>query len=336
MIRGIITRYKMSVALVTVFVLVLALFMLTSPEVFLSTKIYRAFLDTVPIIGILALGQTLVLINGEIDLSFPAVAALSGIVFADIFISTGSGLLGLIAALAAGAAVGAANGLLLTKVGIPSIVATLGMQFLIRGTSTVLAGGLSRVMRGIDETMLSAVLVGSVGGIPAQSIWFLGLALLSALILYRHKFGGHILFVGDNANTARRMNINVDKTKIIVFVIMGLVSAFVGVLASVRVRTWWPTLGMGYLMTTFATVFVGGTSMFGGVGTILGTFVGAYLIGSLEAGIVASGLGGFWTRLVYGLIILISVTIHSLLGRERRVKVNGLAKWWSRRRTARQ
>lgn len=317
-IQGIIKKNKLNVALVVVSALVLALFMVLTPETFLSPAIYNAFLSTVPIIGILALGLTVVLVVGEIDLSFPDVAALSGLAFAEIFLSTGSPLLGLIGALAVGAVIGVANGLLITKVGIPSIVATLGMGFFLRGASTLLASALPRVLPGIDGTLLYAAFVGEVGGIPAQSLWFLGLALLFSFILFRHKFGDHILFVGDNANTARMMNINVDKTKTMVFVIMGLLSAFIGVLASVWLRTWWTTLGGGYLLTTFATVFVGGTSMFGGTGTIFGTFIAAYLIGSLEAGIVASGLGGFWTRLIYGLLILIAVTIHTLLGRKRK------------------
>ena len=336
MLKDILKRYKISVALVIVSLLTLSLFMLVSPKVFLCSRIYLAFLSTIPIIGILALGLTLVLIVGEIDLSFPSVVALSGLIFAEIFISTGSSLLGLIGALAFGAMVGVANGLLITKIGIPAIVATLGMQFLLRGASNVLAGGLARVLRGITGTPLHTALVGTVGGgIPAQSIWFLGLAILFAIILFRHKFGDHILFVGDNANTASMMNINVDKTKIMVFVVMGLLAAFIGVLASLRLRTWWPTLGEGYLMTTMATVFVGGTSMFGGVGTIFGTFVGAFLIGSLEAGIVAAGLAGFWTRLIYGLLILISVTIHTLLKIKKGRKEGGLAKWRSRIRAAR-
>ncbi len=317
MIQRIIRKNRMSLALVVVSVLVLVLFMVLTPETFLSPAIYRAFLATVPIVGILALGLTVVLVVGEIDLSFPDVVALSGLAFAEIFLSTGSALLGLIGALAVGAAIGVVNGLLVTKVGIPSIVATLGMSFFLRGASTLLASALSRVLTGIDGTLLYAILVGKVGGIPVQSIWFLGLALLFALILFRHKFGDHILFVGDNANTARMMNINVEKTKIMVFVIMGLLGAFIGVMASLWLRTWWPTMGGGYLLTTFATVFVGGTSMFGGIGTIFGTFVAAFLIGSLEAGIVASGLGGFWTRLVYGLLILIAVTIHTLLRRSK-------------------
>ncbi|HSV30444.1 MAG TPA: ABC transporter permease [Atribacteraceae bacterium] len=317
--RTIIRRHKANVILAVVFMLLLALFMLTSPQAFLSPHIYRAFLQTVPIIGILALGLTLVLVIGEIDLSFPSASALAGLVFAEIFIATGDSLLGLIGALVVGAAIGIANGLLITKVPIPSIVATLGMGFFLRGISDVLADGLARVLRGIGETQLSAVLIGDVGGsIPAQSLWFVGLAIVFALILFRHKFGNHILFVGDNPNTARMMSIDVAKTKIMVFVMMGVIAAFVGVLASVRLRTWFPTAGEGYLLPTMATVFVGGTSMFGGLGTILGTFISAFLVGSLEAGIVASGLGGFWTRLVFGLLILIAVAIHSLIERRRR------------------
>jgi simple sugar transport system permease protein len=103
-----------------------------------------------------------------------------------------------------------------------------------------------------------------------------------------------------------------------VFIMIGLAAAFAGVLASLQVSFFWPSLGGGYLLSTLASVFLGGTSVFGGVGTILGTFLGSYIIGAINAGIVAIGMTGFWTQLIYGLIILISVSMHVIL--QRRIK----------------
>lgn len=310
------SKYKMQVGLIIIFSLVLALFMITSPRVFLRPTIYLAFLATIPFVGIMGLGLTFVLVSGEIDLSFPSVMALSGYFCATVFSATGSIVLGILSGLASGAAIGMLNGLLVSKIGIPSIVVTLGMMFLIRGCINVLSGGLGKSLTALMGNPWHSALVGKTGGlIPAQSLWFLALAVILWFILFRQGFGNRVLFVGDNEDAARMMGVKVDKTKTMVFILMGLLAAFAGLIDSFRLLKWWPTMGEGYLMTTMATVFVGGTSMFGGEGTILGTFIGAFLIGSLEAGIVAAGLSGFWTQVIYGLIILIAVTIHTLLGR---------------------
>jgi len=98
---------------------------------------------------------------------------------------------------------------------------------------------------------------------------------------------------------------------------MGVMASLAGILSCYRMRTWWPTMGEGYMMMTMAAAFVGGTSMAGGEATIFGTFLASFLIGSLEAGIVAAGLSGFWTRFICGLLIIISVTIHVLVKRKK-------------------
>jgi len=308
------SKYKMQTGLIVIFLLILSSFIITSPRVFLRPTIYLAFLSTIPFVGIMGLGLTLVLVSGEIDLSFPAVMAFSGYICATVFFATGSIVLGILGGLTSGAIIGMINGLLVRKIGIPSIVATLGMQFLIRGCVNVLSGGLGKSLTTLMGNPLHSALAGKIGGlIPAQSVWFLALAVILWLILFRHKFGNCVLFIGDNEDAAKMMGVNVNKTKTIVFIIMGVLAGFAGLIDSFRMLKWWPTMGEGYLMTTMATVFVGGTSMFGGEGSILGTFIGAFLIGSLEAGIVAAGLSGFWTRLINGLLIIIAVTIHSLL-----------------------
>ncbi len=309
-------KYKTQFALIIIALSVLLLFIITSPTVFLSSQIYRSFLSTVPFVGIMALGLTLILAMGEIDLSFPAVMALSGFVFAIVFSVTSSILLSVLACLAVGAIIGLANGLLISKIGIPSIVVTIGMQFFVRGLSNLLSQGSAYNMK-LSGTFFYKIFAGEIFGIPSQSIWFLGLTILLWFILFRHKFGEHILFIGDNEDATRMMGINVDRTKILAFMLMGVLASFAGILDIFRMRTWWPTMGEGYLMMTVATVFIGGTSMFGGEATILGTLIGAFIIGSLEAGIVAAGLSGFWTLFIYGLLILIAVTLHTVLKNKR-------------------
>lgn len=307
-------KYSLQLGLFTIFLLVFILFMVTSPGVFLSPRIYLAFLSTVPFVGIMGLGLTFVLISKEIDMSFPSVMAFAGYVCASIFAVTGSIFLGILGGLASGAVIGMINGLVIRKVGVPSIVGTLGMMFLIRGAVNVLSGGLGISLTSLVGNPWHSLLVGKIGGlIPAQAVWFAVLSVVLWFILFRHRFGNHVLFVGDNEAAAKMMGVNVDRTKTLVFVLAGVLAALAGLIDSFRLLKWWPTMGEGYMMTTFATVFVGGTSMFGGEGTILGTFLGAFLIGSLEAGIIAAGLSGFWTQLIYGLLILIAVTIHAVL-----------------------
>lgn len=306
------TKYKTQVGLISIAFIVLILFMVTSPQVFLSPKIYKSFLSTVPFVGVMALGLTMILAMGEIDLSFPAVMALSGFIFAITFKTTGSIFLGLIACIATGAIVGLLNGILITKIGIPSIIVTIGMQFFIRGFSNILSQGRAYPMA-LGESFFYKLFAGNILGLPSQSYWFIGLGILLWFILFRHKFGEHILFTGDNENATRMMGINVDRVKIATFILMAVMASFAGVLDIFRMRTWWPTMGEGYLMMVVATVFVGGTSMHGGDATILGTLIGAFLIGSLEAGIVAAGLSGFWTRFIYGLLIIAAVTLHTIL-----------------------
>ena len=119
--------------------------------------------------------------------------------------------------------------------------------------------------------------------------------------------------MGDNEDSARLMGINVGRTKIMVFVLMGLAAAFAGMLVSLELLYYWPTLGEGYLLTALSSVFLGGTSVFGGTGTIFGTLVASFIIGAINAGIVAAGMAGFWTQLIYGLIIVGSVSIQVIL-----------------------
>lgn len=294
-------------------------FMLFSPKTFLSPRIYISFMSTIPFTAILALGLTYLVVAGELDLSFPAVMALSGFVFASCFTITGNGAISFVAAIFTGSLAGFINGLIIVKIGVPSIIATIGMQFFWRGLTTVLASGLALNLVEVRGTLLHQIWVGRLFDvIPAQAVWCLIIGVLAWLFLNYHVFGDNILFIGDDMKTAKMMGINTDATRVGLFVLMGCISALTSVMICLEMANWWPTQGEGYLLIVFASIFIGGTSVFGGEGTVFGTVTGAIIIGILEAGIISMGLSGFWTRLVYGLTIVVSVSIYAMVFHQKR------------------
>ncbi|MDY0133248.1 MAG: ABC transporter permease [Desulforegulaceae bacterium] len=307
-----ILRYRHQFIITLILLSLLVLFMFLSPRTFLSSGIYSAYMSTIPFTAILALGLTLVIVCGEMDLSFPAVMAASGFVFSIIFIETGSVFLGFIAAILTGGVCGGLNAFLIVKIGVPSIIATIGTQFFIRGLTVLLAQGLAKSLIGIRDTFGYQILSGRIAGfIPMQFVWLIILTIIFILILNNHVLGDRIKFTGDNSNAAKIMGISVDKTKTYVFIIMGLCSGFSGALVCCEMANWWPTQGEGFMLVVFASVFIGGTSVYGGKGTIYGTFVGSIIISMIEAGLVSAGAQGLWTRLVYGIVIITAVSFYA-------------------------
>lgn len=308
-------------------------FILTASDVFTSRRIYMSFLQTVPPMLVLALGLTLVITAGEIDLSFASVVAFGGLCFAWTYrnVDGPAGVwLAVVAALLAGALVGYINGLLIAKIGVPSIMATLAAGFFWSGATVLLAGGLSWSIRDIQDDLAHTVLTGRLFDlVPAQALWSLGLAVVMWFILNRHRFGEAVMFVGDNVNVARVVGINVTATKIKLFTLNGVVAGFSGVLLTIELHTFWPTQGRGYLLLALAAVFIGGTSIAGGEGTIVGTVFGAYIIGSLEAGVVATGVDGYWTSLITGLVMGASVVLNIIISGGTLARLTDAARSWS-------
>jgi len=310
------SEFKLQWSISAVLVAIFTLFMIIAPRVFLGFRIYYSFMIVIPFMAILALALTPVIICKEIDLSFGSIMGFSGWVFVSLCASTGNPTLALVISLITGLLAGLLNGILVVKVGVPSLILTIGTMFFWRGMVIVCGGGIGNRVVGVKGTILFKSLVGRIGGVvPAQALWAIGLAFLFWLILNRHKFGSYIFFTGDNMESARMMGIPVNRVKMLVFAQLGFFAAFAGILASLEVLYVWPSLGEGYLLRAIAAVFLGGTSVFGGMGTIFGTFIGCIIIGSLEGGIVGVGLKGFWIELIFGLIIVISVSIHSILRR---------------------
>ena len=318
-----------------VLVVLYVVFMVTAPQVFSGYRIYMSFLQTVPPMLVLALGLTLVITAGEIDLSFASVVAFSGFIFSWIYKTfdpswAGAVWVAILLALASGALIGYINGILVAKIGVPSIMATLAAGFFWSGLTVLLAGGLSWNIKEIQTNVVHTIFTGRIFGIvPAQAFWALGLTVFLWFILNRHKFGESLMFIGDNDNVARVMGINVEATKIQLFTVNGLIAAFASLLLTIEMNTFWTTQGQGYLLPTMAAVFIGGTSIAGGEGLIFGTFFGAYIIGSLEAGVVATGIGGYWTALVTGVVMGASMVLNILIGEGRFAGFTNQLRHWS-------
>ena len=306
-------KYGTQVVIFGVFVVLWILVIIAEPQTFLSKQIYIAFMATIPFFAIVALPLTMLIIAGEMDLSFPSVMAIGMVAFITVFNATGSIFLALIAGLVTGFLAGLLNGVIVVWIGIPSLVVTIGTQFFWRGAVLVLLGGKGNTLVEAKDMVIRGWLVEKWGGIPMQMIWLVIIAIATWVLLNRHRFGANIYVIGDNKQTAELMGINTARTRMLMFALVGLAAAFAGILASLQVSFFWPSLGEGRLLQTLAAVFVGGTSVFGGVGTIFGTFIGAFVIGTIEAAIVAIGWTGFWTQLIYGLIIIIFVSIHEIV-----------------------
>lgn len=297
--------------IILVFLCLIGIFMIVAPETFLGVYIYMSFLSTVTPPLILGLGLTFVIASGEIDLSFPAVVAFSGFIFSYLYKFHDLTVLAVIASLMSGVFIGWVNGKIITKVGMPSIIATLSTGFFWAGMTVVASKGLSYDLSGMDGTPLYNFFVYRIGGLfPIQFFWGLIITIILWFILNRHVFGEHVLFMGDNVEVSKVVGINVEREKIKLFMLMGGLGAFAGILLCIENTSFWSTQGQGFLLVVMASVFIGGTSIFGGQGTIIGTYFGSFIVGSVEAGIVATGMQGFFTRVVVGLVLLIAISFH--------------------------
>lgn len=145
---------------------------------------------------------------------------------------------------------------------------------------------------------------------PVQIFWAIGFTIFAAFLYRRHRFGVQVHIVGDNPDSAQQMGINVKRVRIYAYAFVGVGSALAGVFSTMINFTWWPTSGDGYLLPALASVFVGGTPTWGGIGTVFGGAIGALTVSFIQTGIVGAGLSGFYVQFFNGLIIILSLLGH--------------------------
>ena len=191
-----------------------------------------------------------------------------------------------------------------------SLIATLGMNFVLRGIILIFTEGKSISMVSLRESWAFTLFSSDFLGVPVQFFWAIAFTLFSIFLFNRHRFGAHVHIVGDNPDSASQMGINVNLVRVKTFVFVGIGAAIAGVFSTMINFTWWPTSGDGYLLPVLASVFVGGTPTWGGIGTVFGGAVGALTVSFIQTGIVGAGLSGFYVQFFNGLIIILSLLGH--------------------------
>jgi ribose transport system permease protein len=304
--------------------LVLCIFLSFATDGFLTSLNLLNVGRQISLLGIMAVGMTFVLISGEVDLSVGSTYALSGLVTGMLIIGGWTLAPALAAGLASGAVVGVINGILSTHGRLPSLIATLGMLSIVRGAALILTNGQPVTVNlrngALPDVLESFTAMGQgylFGVVPMQLVFFIIFAAVAWIILSYTNFGFRIFAVGGSAKAARVSGISVNTVKIWAFVLMGLLAAVAGILSlaflpsSQAGRT-----GLGLELDVIAAAIVGGASLSGGEGTILGTILGVLIIGVMRNGLVLMGVSPFVQELMIGLVIIIAVGIDKWTSRK--------------------
>lgn len=253
--------------------------------------------------ALLAVGQTYVIILAEIDLSVGAALGFTAVVTAQTLRDHGL-VAGVAAGVAAGAAIGLVNGLLVTKTRMPSFIATLATMSVLSGLSLQLTKGNPVAVTDYD---FQGIGQNRIAGVPVPVVIMLVVFAAAGYLLARTRFGRHVYATGDNTEAARLSGVRTDRVKILAFVVSGVLAALAGFILTARLSTAEPTAGTGLELEAIAAVIIGGTSLAGGRGTLLGTLVGALVLGVIDNGMNLLDVSPFLQNVVKGLVILLAV-----------------------------
>jgi len=257
------------------------------------------------IVAFLAVGMSFVILGAGIDLSVGSVLAFSGAVGAGVM-QNGGMFFGILAGLALGTALGAFNGIVITKLKIPAFIATLAMMAIARGGTLVYTDG--RPITGLPSSF-AFLGRGYIGNVPFPIILMLIIFVLAYIVLKLTRFGRYVYATGGNINAARASGIKVNNVIISTFAISGFLSGLTGMVLASRLNSAQPTAGMGYELDAIAAVVLGGTSLFGGEGELWGTLVGAFIMGILNNGLNMLNVSSFYQQVAKGIVILIAITV---------------------------
>lgn len=271
-------------------------------------------------LGLIALGMTLLMTSGEFDLSVGSVFGFAPVIMWTFF---NAGLASLdvsfLIAMVLSALIGWANGWFVTRVKISSFLVTLGMLLVVRGIGLYITDGFPQRTWSAGGHWLASVLVGDfyIGPfrIYASLFWFIGIALVLGYVLTGTKVGNWIQAAGGNPSSARARGVNVNRTKVALFILTAVLSGFSGIISSIRTSSANPNSGTGYELEVIAMVVIGGTALTGGRGTIIGTVLGVFILRIMRNGIVLIGVPGLAYNIFIGAIILGMMTLHSVLDR---------------------
>lgn len=312
-LRALITQSELAV-LVAFLVLLSVVISIIAPR-FLNVYNLAVITRQTSFVALVSLGQMLALIGGAIDLSVGATAGFSGILAALLMVKTPlDPYLCMLVGVLVGALIGFINGMLVTRLRLNAFIATLSMSFIVTGAIMVVTKGWA--IPKVPEK-IHWIGKGNLGPVPIPLLITLLAAAVLFFMLNRTYIGRHIFAMGGNEEAAILVGIRIAQLKTLLFVISGTLSAISGVVMVARLASGQPTIGQTWLLPSFTAPILGGTAMSGGVGSTLGTLLGAAIMGVIQNGIVMSGVSVYWENVVVGVALVLAIFLDSLRTRAR-------------------
>jgi ribose/xylose/arabinose/galactoside ABC-type transport system permease subunit len=305
------SRFTVQIALL----LLIIVFSILSDQ-FLTVSNWLNIIEQSAIIAICAIGATFVIITAGIDLSVGSVVALSGILSAGVIVRNGlPWWIALLVGIAAGTGIGLFNGLSVTRLGLSAFITTLATLSMGRGLTLAYSNGQTLFGLPPQYTFLGG---GDILGVPMPILITILMFILGHLVLSRTVFGHQVYAIGGNREAARLAGIHVRRVELLVYLLAGILSGFAGILLTGRLAAALPTSATGLELEVISAVVIGGASLFGGRGNMIGTFFGVLTIGVLSNGLDLLNVSPFWVQFVQGAVIFLAVSIDALGQRRRR------------------
>lgn len=307
-----ISKYTVYIVLVVVFVF---FSVVLRDKGFLSSSNLLNVLRQTAMVSVMAVGGVFVLGAGQIDLTVGSTAAMSAMLAALVLQSTNSIILALVVSIAFGIGVGALNGLLVTKLMLPSFLATLGMMQVVRGAAMWIT---NTAAVPITNTRFNNIFgTGYVGSVSVLIIWTIIFYVVAYVVFTKTPFGRYTLATGGNEQAAGYSGIKVKRVKMYIFMISGALSAFAGIMYAGRMQSGRYSFGDGDEMSVIAAVVLGGAAMSGGTGSIVGAFAGSLLMGIISNALVLAGLSSAQQKLINGAIIIFAVALSNIVQKKK-------------------
>jgi len=299
-------------------IVLMVIFSVLKPDAFFTTDNIIGILQSTTVIGVLAIASTFIIITSGIDLSVGVLMTFCAVMAGVFMVNLGLPMwIGAPGAILVGALCGTVSGLAITKLRVPPFIATLGMMMLLKGASLIITKTRPiyfNDVEGFDAISLGSALSDLFPGLPIPNgvlIMFL-VAVLCAVILNKTALGRYTFALGSNEEAVRLSGVNVDRWKVIIYAFSGGICGIAGLLIASRLNSAQPALGQGYELDAIAAVVIGGTSLSGGVGTILGTIIGAFIMSVLINGLRIMSVAQEWQMVLTGVIIILAVYTDNL------------------------
>lgn len=307
---------KATPSLIMLFIAIITFY--TLEREFLSPDNIKVILAVAPELGIMVLGVAILMITGEFDLSVGSIFGLAPIVYDKLIEMDWNIWLALLAALLICAAIGAVNCMITLRLGIPSFITTLGTMMIWRGAILLITQGFPPPFPK-EAIPVKNVLAGQVGPIYLSLIWFAVILLILWVALERTRFGNWTFATGGNVGAARSMGINPNRVKLVNFMLVSFLAGLSGLIQAHRLGAILPSAGEGKELEAIAASVIGGTSLSGGVGGVVGSAIGALLIPIIDNGLVMARVSGYWFRAFIGTVLITAVVLNQFVRRKTRL-----------------